>query len=70
MLKLAEANRAIAAALAKAKELTADISVSVCDAYGHLIAHQRMDNVFVEAVARLLSPAKGFTQRNAHNECN
>jgi uncharacterized protein GlcG (DUF336 family) len=45
MLKLAEANRAVAAALAKARELTAAISVSVCDAYGHLVAHQRMDNV-------------------------
>jgi glc operon protein GlcG len=50
MLKLAEANRAIAAALAKARELTADISVCVCDPYGHLLAHQQMDNVFVTAI--------------------
>ena len=47
MLKLAETNRAIAAALAKARELTAVISVSVCDAYWHLVAHQRMDNVLM-----------------------
>ena len=50
MLKLAEANRAIAAALAKARELTAAISVSVCDAYWHLVAHQRMDNVLMDAI--------------------
>ncbi len=57
MLKLAEANRAIGAALAKARELTADISVSICDPYGHLLAHQRMDNAFVEAVRESIGKA-------------
>jgi uncharacterized protein GlcG (DUF336 family) len=57
MLKLAEANRAIAAALARARELTADISVSVCDPYGHLLAHQRMDNVFAEAIRESIGKA-------------
>jgi len=57
MLKLAEANRAIAAALAKARELTAAISVSVCDAYWHLVAHQRMDNVFMDAIRESIGKA-------------
>jgi glc operon protein GlcG len=48
-LTLAEANRAIDAALAKARDLRAKISVTVCDSGGHLIAHQRMDGVFAEA---------------------
>jgi uncharacterized protein GlcG (DUF336 family) len=42
-LPLADANRAIAAALAKAADLAIKVSVSVCDSAGHLIAHQRMD---------------------------
>jgi uncharacterized protein GlcG (DUF336 family) len=57
MLKLAEANRAIAAALTKARGLTAAISVSVCDAYGHLLAHQRMDNVFMDAIRESIGKA-------------
>jgi uncharacterized protein GlcG (DUF336 family) len=57
MLKLAEANRAIVAALDKARELTVDISVSVCDPYGHLLAHQRMDNVFAGAIRESIGKA-------------
>jgi glc operon protein GlcG len=57
ILKLAEANRAIAAALAKARELSADISVSVCDPYGHLLAHQRMDTVLGEAIRQSIGKA-------------
>jgi uncharacterized protein GlcG (DUF336 family) len=49
MLKLAEANRAVEAALAKAEDLAIHISVSVCDPYGRLVSHQRMDDVFAEA---------------------
>jgi uncharacterized protein GlcG (DUF336 family) len=49
MLKLVEANRAVEAALAKAEDLAINISVSVCDAYGHLVSHQRMDHAFAEA---------------------
>jgi uncharacterized protein GlcG (DUF336 family) len=48
-LTLAEANRAIVAALAKARDLQAKISVTVCDSGGHLMAHQRMDGVLTEA---------------------
>jgi uncharacterized protein GlcG (DUF336 family) len=48
-LRLAEANRAIQAVLAKANDLELNISVSVCDADGHLVAHQRMDDTFAEA---------------------
>jgi uncharacterized protein GlcG (DUF336 family) len=48
-LRLAEANRAIQAILAKANDLEFNISVSVCDADGHLVAHQRMDDTFAEA---------------------
>src|SRR5215471_6371055 len=42
-LKLEEANRVIAAAIAKAGELNIRISVAVCDAGGRLVAFQRMD---------------------------
>ena len=48
-LTLAEANRVVDASLAKARELEIKISVSVCDASGRLIAHQRMDGAFAEA---------------------
>jgi uncharacterized protein GlcG (DUF336 family) len=40
---LAQANQAIEAALARAREFGFHISVSVCDADCYLIAHQRMD---------------------------
>ena len=44
MLKLAEANRAIVAAHAYARDHGYFISVTVCDSMGHFIAHQRMDD--------------------------
>jgi uncharacterized protein GlcG (DUF336 family) len=44
---LTQANRAIAAALARAAEIGARISVSVCDDASHL-AHQRMDGAMSE----------------------
>ncbi len=44
MIKLAEANRAIVAAQAYARNHGYSISVTVCDSMGHLIAHQRMDD--------------------------
>src|SRR4051794_40617355 len=43
-LKLEEANRVVAGAIAKAGELNIRISVAVCDAGGRLVAFQRMDN--------------------------
>ena len=42
-LTLAEANRIIEGAVAKAQELNIKISVAVCDAGGRLIAFNRMD---------------------------
>jgi len=43
-LTLDDANRIIAGAIAKARELNIRISVAVCDAGGRLVAFQRMDN--------------------------
>ncbi len=43
-LTLDEANRILAGALAKARELNIKVSAAVCDAGGRLIALQRMDN--------------------------
>jgi glc operon protein GlcG len=48
-IRLAEANRAIQAALAKADNLAVNISVTVCDAHGRLVAFQRMDGALAEA---------------------
>jgi uncharacterized protein GlcG (DUF336 family) len=48
-IRLAEANRAIQAALAKAHNLAVNISVTVCDADGRVVAFQRMDGAFAEA---------------------
>jgi glc operon protein GlcG len=42
-IRLIEADRAIHAALAKAHNLAVNISVTVCDATGRLVAFQRMD---------------------------
>ena len=48
-IRLAEANRAIEAALAKGHNLAVNISVTVCDADGRLVAFQRMDDTLAEA---------------------
>jgi uncharacterized protein GlcG (DUF336 family) len=42
-LTLADANRVVEGAVAKARELNIKISVAVCDAGGRLIAFNRMD---------------------------
>ena len=47
MLKLTEANRAIVAAQAYARDHGYSISVAVCDSMDHLIAHQRMDDALL-----------------------
>jgi glc operon protein GlcG len=59
MLTLAEANQAIAGALATAQNMKTKIAVSVCDAGGHLIAFQRMDGAFLESVAAAIGRAIG-----------
>ena len=43
-ITLWEANQTIRGALSQARLLSVRVSVSVCDVYGHLIAHQRMDS--------------------------
>lgn len=50
MLTLAEANRAIAAALVSAQNMKMKIAVSVCDDEGRLVAFQRMDGIIVEGI--------------------
>ena len=42
-LSLAEANKIVAGAIAKAEELNIKVNVAVCDAGGRLIAFNRMD---------------------------
>jgi glc operon protein GlcG len=59
MLTLAEANQAIAAALARAQNMQMKIAVSVCDGGGRLIAFQRMDGAFSESVAFAIGKAIG-----------
>ena len=44
-LTLAEANRAVEAAIAKAREFNVEITVAVCDAGGRLVAFNRMEGV-------------------------
>ncbi len=43
-LTLEEANRIIAGAIEKAREINAAMNVAVCDAGGRLVAFQRMDH--------------------------
>jgi uncharacterized protein GlcG (DUF336 family) len=52
MLTLAEANQAIAAALARAQNMKMKIAGSVCDETGHLVAFQRMDGVYIDSISR------------------
>jgi glc operon protein GlcG len=46
---LAEAHRIIEGAIAKARELNVETSVTVCNADGRLIALNRMDGAFAES---------------------
>ena len=59
MLTLAEANQAIAAALARAQNMKMKIAVSVCDEGGRLVAFQRMDGVFLELIPLAIGKAIG-----------
>ena len=47
-LTLAEADSIVNAAIAKARQLNVNVSVAVCDEYGHLIALKRMDGAYAE----------------------
>jgi glc operon protein GlcG len=57
MLTLAEANQAIAAAVARATAMKIKIAVSVCDEGGRLVAFQRMDGVFSESIPLAIGKA-------------
>jgi uncharacterized protein GlcG (DUF336 family) len=57
MITLAEANQAIAAALASAQNMKMKIAVSVCDEGGQLVAFQRMDGAFSESIALAIGQA-------------
>jgi glc operon protein GlcG len=57
VLTLAEANQAIAAAVARATAMKMKIAVSICDEEGRLIAFQRMDGVFSESIALAIGKA-------------
>ena len=51
-LTLSDANRMIQAAIAEAGRINIKLSVSVCDAGGHLLAFNRMEGaIFISAVA-------------------
>ena len=51
-LTLADANRMVQAAIAEAERINIKLSVSVCDAGGHLLAFNRMEGaIFISAVA-------------------
>jgi glc operon protein GlcG len=56
MLTLAEANQAIAAALARAQNMKMEIAVSVCDEEG-LVAFQRMDGVSFRSIQSAIGKA-------------
>ena len=51
-LTLSDANRMVQAAIAEAGRINIKLSVSVCDAGGHLVAFNRMEGaIFISAVA-------------------
>ena len=58
-LTLAEANRMVQAALAKAQEFNIKISVAVCDPGGRLVAFNRMDGAIAASSHGSLGKAVG-----------
>jgi glc operon protein GlcG len=69
-IRLAEANRAIHAALAKAHNLAVNISVTVCDADGRLVAFQRMDGTLAEADRASIGKALASVRSGAQAAMN
>ena len=45
----------VAAAIAKARQLSIIVNVAVCDNQGHLIAFNRMDKAYAEAAAEWMA---------------
>ena len=75
-LTLDEANRVVAATIARAKALNIRISIAVCDTGGHLVAFQRMDGAIwagaygsqgkAAASAAFARPSGELTERANH----
>jgi uncharacterized protein GlcG (DUF336 family) len=61
MLRLADAQRVIAAAQKKATEIGQPMNIAVADAGGNLVAHVRMDDAWLGSVD--ISINKAFTAR-------
>jgi uncharacterized protein GlcG (DUF336 family) len=61
MIRLADAQRVIAAAQKKADEIGQPMNVAVADAGGNLVAHVRMDNAWLGSID--ISINKAFTAR-------
>ncbi len=61
MLRLADAQRVIAAAQKKAMEIGQPMNIAVADAGGNLVAHVRMDDAWLGSVD--ISINKAFTAR-------
>jgi uncharacterized protein GlcG (DUF336 family) len=61
MVRLADAQRMIAAAQKKADEIGQPMNIAVVDAGGNLVAHARMDNAWLGSVDIAIN--KAFTSR-------
>ena len=61
MVRLADAQRIIAAAQQKAVEIGQPMNIAVADAGGHLVAHVRMDGAWLGSID--ISIKKAFTSR-------
>src|SRR6187401_2111349 len=61
MLRLADAQRIIAAAQKKAAEIGKPMNIAVADGAGNLVAHVRMDNAWLGSID--ISIKKAFTAR-------
>ena len=61
MIRLADAQRVIAAAQKKAGEISQPMNIAVADAGGNLVAHVRMDDAWIGSID--ISIKKAFTAR-------
>ncbi len=61
MIRLADAQRVIAAAQKKAEEIGQPMNIAVADAGGNLVAHVRMDEAWIGSID--ISIKKAFTSR-------
>jgi uncharacterized protein GlcG (DUF336 family) len=61
MVRLADAQRVIAAAQKKAIDIGQPMNIAVADAGGNLVAHVRMDDAWIGSID--ISIKKAFTSR-------